>query len=76
LLRDATRRRLDSGQLVDVHLRAATLLQGRDGAPEDVAYHLLAAAAVARRYRCSKLRHDARPPWAPTAMANVGSSRR
>ena len=55
LLRHAARRRLEPGQLVDAHLRAA----GRVRAPEQAAYHLLAAgrgrdavpllAAAARR---------------------------
>ena len=43
LLRDAARRQLDPRQLTDVHLRAAAHLRARHGAPEQIAYHLLAA---------------------------------
>ena len=43
LLRDAARRQLDPEQLIDVHLRAAARVRERGGAPERVAYHLLAA---------------------------------
>ncbi len=43
LLRDAARRQLDPEQLIDVHLRAAARVRERGGAPEQVAYHLLAA---------------------------------
>jgi DNA-binding SARP family transcriptional activator len=43
LLRDAARRQLDPEQLIDVHVRAAARVRERGGAPEQVAYHLLAA---------------------------------
>jgi DNA-binding SARP family transcriptional activator len=43
LLREAARRQLDPRQLVEVHLRAAARLRELGGAPEQVAYHLLAA---------------------------------
>ena len=43
LLRDAGRRQLDTKRLIDAHLRAAAHLRDSGGAPERVAYHLLAA---------------------------------
>jgi DNA-binding SARP family transcriptional activator/tetratricopeptide (TPR) repeat protein len=43
LLRDAARRQLDPPRLIDAHLRAAARLTESGGAPEQLAYHLLAA---------------------------------
>jgi len=80
LLRDAARRQLDPRQLTDVHLRAASRLRERGGAPEQVAYHLLAAgrggeavpllSAAARRAAAVGAYRDGQG-WVEQALTNA-----
>ena len=85
LLRDAARRRLDSPQLIDAHLRAAARLRGSGGAPERVGYHLLAAgrggeavplltAAAQRAAAVGAYRDGQR--WAEQALAHAPAADR
>ena len=80
LLRDAARRQLDPEQLIDVHLREAARVRERGGAPERVAYHLLAAGrcgeavpllrAAARRAAVVGAYRDGQR-WAEQALAHA-----
>ena len=85
LLRDAARRRLDSPQLIDAHLRAAARLRESGGAPERVGYHLLAAgrggeavplltAAAQRAAAVGAYRDGQR--WAEQALAHAPAADR
>jgi tetratricopeptide (TPR) repeat protein len=80
LLRDAARRQLDPARLIDAHLRAAASLDESDGAPERIAYHLLAAdrgrdavpllRAAARRASTVGAYRDGQR-WAEQALAHA-----
>ncbi len=80
LLHDAARRQFDRPELIDVHLRAATRVRDSDGAPEQVAYHLLHAgragdavpllAAAARRAAAVGAYADGQR-WAEQALAHA-----
>ncbi|MGZ6669558.1 MAG: ATP-binding protein [Solirubrobacteraceae bacterium] len=80
LLRNAARRQLDPEQLIDVHLRAAARFRAGGGAPEQVAYHLLAAGrgeeavplleAAARRAAAVGAYRDGQQ-WAEEALAHA-----
>lgn len=85
LLRDAARRQLDPERLIDAHLRAAARLDESGGAPEQVAYHLLAAGrgrealpllrAAARRAAGVGAYRDGQR-WAEQALAHAPAADR
>jgi predicted ATPase len=80
LLRDAARRQLDPEQLIEVHVRAAARMRESRGAPEQIAYHLLAAGrggeavplltAAARRAAAVGAYRDGQR-WAEQALAHA-----
>jgi DNA-binding SARP family transcriptional activator len=85
LLRDAAHRQLDPERLIDAHLRAAERLGESGGAPERVAYHLLAAgrgreavpllSAAARRASAFGAYRDGQR-WAEQALAHARAADR
>jgi DNA-binding SARP family transcriptional activator/predicted ATPase len=85
LLRNAARRQLDPAQLIDAHLRAAARLRESGGAPEQLAYHLLAAGrgaeaapalrSAARRAAAIGAYRDGQR-WAEQALAHAPAADR